>query len=131
MNISSYFKSVIDSDTQPIVICDLDHVVVYMNPSAITRYNKRGGSALIGKSLLDCHNEDSNKKIINCIEWFKQDTENNKVYTFSNKSENNDYDVYMIALRNDLGELIGYYEKHEDRKHESMPLYHFMLENDQ
>ena len=29
----------------------------------------------------------------------------------------------MIALRNDGGELIGYYEKHEYRNIESMALY--------
>ena len=131
MNISSYFKSVIDSDYQPIVICDLNHVVVYMNPSAISRYSKRGGSSLIGKSLLNCHNKESNEKILKCLEWFKRDPKNNVVFTFRNQSDDNDYDVYMIALRNDLGELIGYYEKHENRIHEDMPQYHFLLENDQ
>ena len=29
----------------------------------------------------------------------------------------------MIALRNDEGELIGYYEKHEYRTRESMAIY--------
>ncbi len=46
---------------------------------------------------------------------------NNKVYTFRNEKENKD--VYMIALRNDEGELIGYYEKHEYRNIETMKLY--------
>ena len=30
---------------------------VDMNPAAIQRYEKRGGKDLLGKSLLDCHNE--------------------------------------------------------------------------
>ena len=41
--------------------------------------------------------------------------------SFSNEKENKD--VYMIALRNDAGELIGYYEKHEYRNIETMKLY--------
>ncbi len=34
-------------------------------------------------------------------------------------------DVYMIALRGEQGELIGYYEKHEYRKAETGKLYDF------
>lgn len=118
---NNYFKSVIDADEAPVVICDLSHTVVYMNPAAVKRYEKRGGAALIGRSLMGCHNADSNDKIERVIAWFKKDPANNKVYTFRNEKENKD--VYMIALRNDSGELIGYYEKHEYRNIESMALY--------
>ena len=45
--------------------------------------------------------------------WFQESTEHNRVYTFRNEKENKD--VYMIALRDDAGNLIGYYEKHEYR----------------
>lgn len=118
---NNYFKSVIDADEAPVVICDLSHTVVYMNPAAVKRYEKRGGAALIGRSLMGCHNADSNDKIERVIAWFKKDPANNKVYTFRNEKENKD--VYMIALRNGDGELIGYYEKHEYRNIESMALY--------
>lgn len=118
---NNYFKSVIDADEAPVVICDLSHTVVYMNPAAVKRYEKRGGAALIGRSLMGCHNADSNNKIERVIAWFKKAPANNKVYTFHNEKENKD--VYMIALRNDSGELIGYYEKHEYRNIESMALY--------
>lgn len=118
---NNYFKSVIDADEAPVVICDLSHTVVYMNPAAVKRYEKRGGAALIGRSLMGCHNADSNDKIERVIAWFKKDHANNKVYTFRNEKENKD--VYMIALRNGDGELIGYYEKHEYRNIESMALF--------
>lgn len=118
---NNYFKSVIDADEAPVVICDLSHTVVYMNPAAVKRYEKRGGAALIGRSLMGCHNADSKDKIERVIAWFKKDPANNKVYTFRNEKENKD--VYMIALRNGDGELIGYYEKHEYRNIESMALY--------
>lgn len=50
-----------------------------------------------------------------------ESTEHNRVYTFYNEKENKD--VYMIALRDDAGTLIGYYEKHEYRNHEQGTLY--------
>lgn len=31
--------------------------------------------------------------------------------------------VYMVALRDDAGKLIGYYEKHECRNRETMKIY--------
>lgn len=116
MELSVYFKSVIDQDMCPIVICNLEHEIIYMNPSAVERYAKRGGIELVGKSLLNCHNEDSNSKIKKVVEWFGGSKENNRIFTFHNLKENKD--VYMIALRNHDGKLIGYYEKHEYRNKE-------------
>ena len=51
MELSVYFKSIIDQDICPIVICNLSHEIIYMNPEAVERYAKRGGIELIGKSL--------------------------------------------------------------------------------
>ncbi len=117
MELSVFFKSVIDSDSAPIVICNKEHEIIYMNPTAVERYYKRGGAELIGKSLLDCHNAESNQKIKTVLEWFGKSSDNNKIFTFRNLKENKD--VYMIALQNELGELIGYYEKHEYRSCET------------
>lgn len=121
MELSSLFKAVLDADSMPVVLCDLEHTIVYMNPCAIERYAKRGGAALVGRSLLDCHNERSNILIKKVVEWFGESPEHNKVYTFYNEKE--DKDVYMIALRDDSGSLIGYYEKHESRIHETAEKY--------
>ena len=77
----------------------------------------------MGTSLLDCHNERSNEMIKRIAEWFGKSRENNLVYTFHNEKENKD--VYMAALRDDNGELIGYYEKHEYRNRETMKMYDF------
>lgn len=121
MDILDFIKAVVDSDQMPVVICDLEHTIVYMNPAAAERYGKRGGYALVGRSLLDCHNSDSNEKIEKVMDWFKSDTANNKIFTFHNQKENKD--VYMIALRDESGKLIGYYEKHEMRTAESLTPY--------
>ena len=115
------FKSVLEADRAAVVLCDLDHTIVYMNPAAKVRYDKWGAAALVGKSLLDCHNAKSRETIVRVVDWFKASPEHNLVYTFYNPKENKD--VYMVALRNDEGLLIGYYEKHEYRNRETMKLY--------
>ena len=120
---NAFFKSVIDQDRAPVVICDLNHVIVYMNPVAEKNYEKWGGPGLVGKSLMDCHNEKSREAIEKVVEWFKESVENNIIYTFYNEKQNKD--VYMVALRNDTGELIGYYEKHEYRNRETMERYDY------
>ncbi|MBQ7173007.1 MAG: PAS domain-containing protein [Clostridia bacterium] len=121
MILNEIYKSVLEADRAAVVICDLEHRIIYMNPAAINRYQRWGGKDLLGKSLLDCHNEKSREMIFKVLDWFKQSGENNLVYTFYNEKENKD--VYMVALRNDAGELIGYYEKHEYRNRETMKMY--------
>lgn len=63
MELSVFFKSVIDQDLAPVVLCGLDHTIIYMNPAAIRNYAKRGGEKLIGQSLLACHDPHSQKLI--------------------------------------------------------------------
>ncbi len=69
-DLNAYFKSVIDQDTASVVLCDLQHTIIYMNPAAIRNYAKRGGAQLIGRSLLNCHNADSNDRIQQVVDWF-------------------------------------------------------------
>lgn len=117
---NSYFKSIIDQDRCSVVICNLAHEIVYMNPTAIKSYEKYGGDKLIGKSLLGCHNAESCERIQQVIDWFATDESHNLIFTFHNEKQNKD--VYMVALR-DQGKLIGYYEKHEYRDAETMKRY--------
>ena len=121
MDLSPFFKSIIDQDRASVVICDLHHTVMYMNPAAIKNYAKRGGEALLGSNLLDCHGSQSCEKIERVVDWFAKSPHNNIVYESHNDKQNKD--VYMVALRNDDGTLIGYYEKHEYRNGETMPFY--------
>lgn len=116
----SFYKSIVDQDRSAVVICNLEHEIIYMNPVAVLRYDRWGGAALVGRSLLDCHNQESKEKIKKVVDWFMADASHNMVYTFHNEKENKD--VYMVALREE-GKLIGYYEKHEYRNTENMKLY--------
>lgn len=118
-----FYKSVLEQDEAAVVLCDLNHIIVYMNPAAACRYAKSGGYDLVGKSLMGCHNAKSNEMIEKVVAWFKESPEHNKVYTFFNEKENKD--VYMIALRDAGSKLIGYYERHMYRDRESGRLYDF------
>lgn len=123
MELNAFFKSVLDQDRAAVVLCDLQHTIVYMNPAAVARYADRGGAGLLGQSLLACHNDRSNAIIQKVVDWFAADQGHNLIYTYRNAKENKD--VYMVALRDGDGTLIGYYEKHEYRTAETMPLLDF------
>lgn len=120
-SLAPYFKSIVEQDRSAVVICNFRHEIIYMNKSARERYKKHG--ELVGKSIFDCHNAESNEKIREVVEWFAKSPDNNLVFTYHNGRENKD--VYMVALRGENGELIGYYEKHEFRNPETMKLYDF------
>ena len=119
MKLYKLLKSVLEQDLAPVVVCDMDDIIVYMNPSAIERYHKD----LTGKSIKDCHPASANEMIDKVVAWFKESKDNNIIYTYRNDEENKD--VYMVALRDDDGTLIGYYEKHEYRNRETAGLYDF------
>lgn len=115
MELNQYFKSIIDLDMQPIVICNLQHEILYMNPTAVKRYEKSGGEKLIGRSLLDCHNPHSREIISSNIERMKSDITVNRIFELHSTRNGGNNDVYTAAIRDENGELIGYYEKFEDK----------------
>ena len=117
--LSALFKSIIDQDTDPVVICDPDSVIVYMNPASIRRYRKD----LTGRNLSLCHTPESAAKIQRVLNWFRESPDHNRIFTTRVDREN--ADVYMVALRSSEGTLIGYYEKHERRDPDTAPFYDF------
>lgn len=121
MQLCSFFKSVLEQDTSAVVLCDLDHKIIYMNPAACERYARYGGEKLLGRNLMQCHNSKSGETIRQVLRWFQTSQSHNRVHTFYNEKENKD--VYMVALRDEAGRLIGYYEKHEYRDRDMTALY--------
>lgn len=63
----SFYKSIIDQDRCAVVICNLKHEIIYMNPAAVLNYEKWGGDKLLGRSLLGCHNQSREKKSSRCL----------------------------------------------------------------
>lgn len=114
-DLNQFFKGIIDGDEKQIVVCNLSHEIVYMNPAAVKRYEKSGGADLIGRSLLECHNERSREIIKNTVDKMKSDKSFNKVFEFHKTRDGANDDVYCVAIRDEQGNLIGYYEKFEDK----------------
>lgn len=123
MELSQYMKSIIDMERASVVICDLDHRILYLNPAAVKSYEKRGGASLVGKCLMDCHDGKSKEIIERVVAWFGESPKNNMIHTFYNEKQ--EKDGYMVALRDENRTLIGYYEKHEYRTRETAEFYDF------
>lgn len=51
-----------------IIVCDKDGVILEMNDRACANYEKDGGCALVGKSLLGCHPEPARGKLIGLLD---------------------------------------------------------------
>lgn len=100
---------ILDSIPYPIVFVDTEHIIRYMNLEAKHfYYNRRGYRDLIGKSLFDCHNDISKEKITAAIEKLKN--HGNEIFLGVNV-RNERY--YINPVRNEKGELIGYFERFE------------------
>jgi len=47
-----------------VIVCNAESIIIYMNETAIRNYAKDGGADLIGRTLMDCYNADSRRKIL-------------------------------------------------------------------
>lgn len=102
-------KSILDSLPFPIVFADMDHIIRFLNKRAeFHYYNERGYKDLIGKSLFDCHNDKSKDAIIKIVEKLR-DHGREVLLRVSDRNER----MYVTPVRNDEGEMIGYYERFE------------------
>lgn len=46
-----------------VTVCDTEGIILYMNERACKTFEKDGGIALVGKSLMDCHPEPARSKL--------------------------------------------------------------------
>jgi DUF438 domain-containing protein len=101
--------AILDSIPYPILFVDTDHIIRFLNKKARYHYyQERGYSDLIGKSLFDCHTEVSKEKILGIVQKLKNHGQ--EVFlTVNVKNER----VYINPVRNEQGELIGYFERFE------------------
>ena len=97
----------LDSMKDPVVFADTEHIIRYMNKAAVANYGRKWGYELIGKSLLDCHSARSIETIIEIFEAMRNGEEERII------SDNAKHRVYMRAVRNHDGTLIGYTERYE------------------
>lgn len=102
---TALMTAILDSLKQPILVADTDHITRYMNKAATEYYGE--GAALIGRSLLDCHNEESQKIMVEILAAMHKGEEERLI------TDNEKHRIYMRAVRDRQGELLGYYERYE------------------
>ncbi|MFC1608287.1 PAS domain-containing protein [Candidatus Latescibacterota bacterium] len=101
---------ILNSIPYPIVYVDINHIVRFLNSTAQhIYYTQRGYDNLIGKSIFDCHKEPTKNAIIKIVESLKNHG-NEKFLKVNVRNER----VYVTPVRNDDGELVGYYERFEN-----------------
>jgi PAS domain-containing protein len=102
---ASFLAAVLDSLKDPILVADTQHVTRYMNEAAAVHYEE--GRSLIGRSLLDCHNERSQQMMKEILAEMHHGLEERLI---TDDEENR---IYMRVVRDPHGQVLGYYERYE------------------
>ncbi|MBU0638525.1 MAG: PAS domain-containing protein [Planctomycetes bacterium] len=105
MTDAASMNALLDSLKDPFLFADTNHIIRYMNKAALAHYEE--GAALLGRSLMDCHNQDSQRQI-HAILTALQQGEQERLIT-----DNEKHRIFMRAVRNEAGDLLGYYERYE------------------
>jgi nitrogen-specific signal transduction histidine kinase len=105
MNDADLVSAILNSLKNPVLFADTAHVTRYMNKAAIAHYEE--GASLIGRSLLDCHNERSQQMMIEILGEMHEGLEERLI------TDNEKWQIYMRSVRDADGTLLGYYERYE------------------
>lgn len=101
---------ILDAYPYPVVFVDCEHVIRYLNKRAEYHYyQERGYRDLIGKSLFDCH---QNPKSVEMIKSTVEKLKNHANEVFLHVNYRNER-VNIVPVRDENGELIGYFERFE------------------
>lgn len=100
--------ALLNSLKEPIVFVDTEHVIRFVNDFAVEKYAKRGFTNLLGNTIFDFHTERSRDAILfQYDKLINGEDERFLVVTPSNEK------VFMRAVRDDNGNLLGYFERFE------------------
>ncbi len=105
MHDATFLAAILDSLKDPVLVADTEHEIVYMNKAAIEDFDDR--KALLGTSLLDCHNERSCRIIVEILAAMHEGLDERLI------TDNEKHRIYMRAVRDGDGNVIGYYERYE------------------
>ncbi len=97
--------AILDSLKDPLLFVNTDHIIRYMNPAAEKHYSE--GRTLLGKSIMDCHNEHSCQMMLAIFEKMRNGLEEEKI------TDDDKHRIYMHAVRDANRNLLGYYERYE------------------
>ena len=105
MSESELQSAILNSLKNPLLVGDLNHTVIYMNSAAEKYYSQ--GAELMGTNLLDCHNPQSQQMMIEILAAMHEGLEEQLI------TDNEKHRIYMRAVRDADGRLLGYYERYE------------------
>jgi len=109
MELLEYLMDLLNSIDEEIVLVDTNHKIVFLNIAAKKNYKERFGENLEGKSIFNCHNENSKKIILDVFEKLKQGEDKVEIEGTPTKRS------FVLAVRDSQGKLVGYFEKFETR----------------
>lgn len=109
MQLLDYLLCLLDSIDEEIVLVNTDHKIVFLNKFAKENYRERFGENLVGKSIFDCHNENSKKIILDVFEKLKQGENEIEIEGTPDKRS------FIVAARDPQGKLVGYFERFKPR----------------
>jgi PAS domain-containing protein len=102
---AALMAAILDSLKDPILVADTEHVTLYMNKAAIAYYEE--GESLLGRSLLDCHNQRSQQMMIEILAAMHDGLEEQLI------TDNEEHRIFMRVVRDADGQVLGYYERYE------------------
>ncbi|HSJ55215.1 MAG TPA: PAS domain-containing protein [Anaerolineae bacterium] len=103
---ADFLAAILDSLKDPVLVADPQHVTRYMNRAAIAYYKE--GESLLGRSLLDCHHADSQRMMVDILAAMQSDDGLDEQLI----TDNEKHRIYMRAVRDRAGQVIGYYERY-------------------
>ncbi|MBC8449680.1 MAG: PAS domain-containing protein [Chloroflexi bacterium] len=102
---ATLMAAILDSLKDPLLFTDTEHTIRYMNEAAIAYYSE--GEKLLGSSLLDCHNEQSQQIIVETLADMQAGLEERLI------TDDEKHRIYMRVVRDTDGQVLGYYERYE------------------
>ncbi len=109
MNELDFLPAILESLVEPIVFVDTGHIIRFVNQAARKKYAKRVKGSLVGMSIFGCHKEKSNTIIRKILEQMQNEGLDEQ-FLHNNKIGQK---IYMRAVRDSSGNLLGYYERFE------------------
>ena len=107
---SSIMKGILDSYPDPIVFVDDTYTSRVLNRYAEYHdYQERGYGPLLGKSIFDCHDQESSKQRIRAA-FEKMKKDGKEIFLKVNARNQR---LYMQPVRDESGRLIGFFERFE------------------
>ena len=105
MHDAAFLATLLDSLKDPFLFVDTGHVIRYMNKAAVGHYKE--GATLLGRSIFACHNAASQGQMVEIVAAFQAGEEERLI------TDNAKHRIFMRAVRDPAGQLLGYYERYE------------------